>query len=302
MNLRDLEYFVAVEKYGTFRSASEHCHVSQPTLSGQLKKLEEELGHPLFERSTRKVMLTDFGREALGLARDMLKKADELKQRAEALNDPFSGSIRIGVFPTLGPWLIPRLAGIFKTHYPKIRFYLTEEKTEILQEQLLNGEQDAVLLAHPQELPGVSVLPLFSEAFYAAVPDNHSWADRSCVDGADLEGEQLLLLGDGHCFRDQALDLCGKYGAREHESFRATGLETLRQMVRLGTGITLIPKLAVPEHDEPGIIYKPVSDSEFKRDIVLCFRKTHPRRTLWDNLAGVIRDHCGVDLDVAPLT
>jgi LysR family transcriptional regulator, hydrogen peroxide-inducible genes activator len=301
MTLRDIEYFIAVAECGQFRAASEKCFVSQPTLSGQLKKLEEELEHPLFERSTRKVMLTPFGKEALSIARKIVDGVEQLKDKAAAMNDPFRGSVKIGIFPTLGPWLFPKLSLLLKEHYPHMEFFLAEEKTEDLQLQLSQGKLDAVLLALPQEMPAVSVRPLFSEPFYAAIPAGHPWEKKQTIEPEDFKGEKLLLLSDGHCFRDQALSLCQRYGAGEREQFRATGLETLRQMVRLGTGITLIPRLAIPEHQDPGISYRPISNAEFRRNIAFCFRTTHPRQVFFNDMRKVIREHCGPDFPVIPL-
>lgn len=301
MNLRDIEYFIAVAEQGAFGKAAERCCVSQPTLSGQLRKLEDELGHPLFERNTRAVHLTPFGAEALSLARNILSDCRSLVDIARKLDDPFAGPVCVGAFPTLCPWLLPRLSPVLAQEFPRTSFRLIEEKSPVLQERIKTGELDAALLALPQEIEGVEVIPLFSESFYAGVPEGHPWACREAVDPRELAGQELLLLEEGHCLRDQALDLCHRYGASEGGSFRATSLETLRQMVRLGGGITLIPRLAVPEVIESGIRYVPFSSAQARRDIALCFRATHPKRRFFLSFADRVRGLCGDILPVHPL-
>jgi len=289
MNIRDLEYFIAVAETGKFNEAAKRCFVSQPTLSGQLRKLEEELGSALFERTTRQVRLTDFGREALELARSAIFQIRLLEQKAMALKDPFVGPVSLGAFPTLGPWFIPRISEMLHRQYPKVEFYLSEEKSPVLQDQLLSGSMDAVFLAMPQTLAGVEVVPLFSEMFKLAIPQNHPWHRRKSITEKDLANQELLLLEDGHCLRDQALDLCHKYGAHEKGYFRATGLETLRQMVRMEMGMTLMPEMAIPPHGETGIRYLTLETGDAHREIALCYRKTHPRKALFEDLIHHLR-------------
>ena len=300
MNIRDLEYFVAVAETGHFGKAADRSCVSQPTLSGQLRKLEDELGHPLFERSTRTVTLTAFGTEALDIARGVLDGCEALARKAKELDDPFAGPAIIGVFPTICPWLLPRLSPLFAEVYPKTEFRLIEEKSPTLQARLANRSLDAAILALPQESDGVEVVELFSEPFLAAVPLDHPWASRKRIDPEELAGQALLLLEDGHCLRDQALDLCRRYGAAEGGTFRATSLETLRQMVRLGAGITLMPRLAVPEAVEDGLRYIPFSSDSARRDIGLCFRSSHPKRRFFLDLVDRVRSLCGDCLPVSP--
>ena len=301
MNLRDLEYFVAVADLGHYRVAAESCFVSQPTLSGQLRKLEEELGSPLFERSTRRVSLTAFGREALFLARGILRDSAALVEAGRALQDPFRGPLSLGVFPTLCPWLLPRLTPLFRASYPATDFLLREERSLELEAGLREGRLDAAILALPQAQPGIETLALFSEPFLLALPAAHPLAARASIEVGELAGLELLLLEDGHCLRDQALDLCRRFGASEAGRLKATSLETLRQMVVLGVGITLMPRLAVPAHAEEGIAYVPISSPEARRDIGLSFRATHPRRAFLLDLAGRVRSSCGTLLPVEAL-
>ncbi len=298
MNVRDIEYFVAVADLGAFGRAADRCCVSQPTLSGQIRKLEDELGHPLFERSTRSVILTPFGMEVLEIARSVLDGCDEIIKRGRALDDPFSGDLSLGLFPTLCPWLLPRLAPLFSATYSAIDFTLVEEKTAVLQRMLAEHRLDGAILALPQETEDVVCLPLFSEPFLAAVHPSHPWSKRVSVHPSELAGQPLLLLEDGHCLRDQSLDLCARYGVGEHGTFRATSLETLRQMVRLGSGITLIPRLAVNESIDDGVRYIPFETTDARRDIGLCYRRSHPRARLFVDIARRIGDMCGIALPV----
>ncbi|MFW5801324.1 MAG: LysR substrate-binding domain-containing protein [Spirochaeta sp.] len=298
MNLRDLQYFTAVAESGHFGRAAEKCFVTQPTLSGQLRKLEDILGHPLFERTTRAVKLTSFGREVLVIARRILADCERITRKAQEMNDPFIGPLTLGAFPTIGPWLLPRLTPILKSVFPDTSFYLIEEKSPVLQQQLETEQIDAAILSLPQSAEAIHSIPLFHEPFLAAVPEDHKWSDRLSVDPEELAGEHLLLLEDGHCLRDQALDICRLQEHARPEDFRATSLETLRQMVRLGAGITLIPQLAVPSTPEPGIRYIPVSGANARRDIALCFRTTHPRRRFLQELAESIMHICCTDLGV----
>jgi LysR family hydrogen peroxide-inducible transcriptional activator len=302
MNLRDLEYFAAVAELGGFGAAAKQCFVSQPTLSGQLRKLEEELGQPLFERSTRRVRLTDFGKEALEPVKSALEAVEKLRRMAEEHRDPFSGPVTVGAFPTLAPWLLSRISRPLHEQYPKSEFYLTEDKSPNLSSALTSGGLDVAFLALPVDIAGVEVVPLFSESFYLAVPGNHPWRDRKTVRAEELARQELLLLEDGHCLRDQALDLCHRFGAREKGYFRAAGLETLRQMIRMNMGMTLIPRMAIPGEEEPGIRYLALRDEDAHRNIGLCFRATHPRRALFLHMADTIRGLAGTVLPVTPLS
>lgn len=296
MNLRDLQYFIAVADLGHFGRASEQCCVSQPTLSGQLRKLEEYLGHSLFERTTRSVTLTPFGREALSLARRVIGDCSAIERKARELDDPFTGPVSLGAFPTIGPWLLPRLTPSLRRQYPRSPFYLIEEKSPVLQQRLEDEQLDAAILSLPQTSSILTAVPLFSEPFLAALPEDHPWAGREQIEQNELAQTRLLLLEDGHCLRDQALEICSLQQHDALTDFQATSLETLRQMVRLGTGITLIPGLAVPDHPEPGIRYVPIADQAARREIALCYRSTHPRAIFLNELALHIRSQCGTML------
>lgn len=295
MNLRDIEYFVAVADLAHFGKASEQCCVSQPTLSGQLKKLELELGQTLFDRSTRVVQLSAFGQEILPICRNILTDVDTIVQKSREQQDPFSGPLRLGAFPTLCPWLFPRITPELKRDFPETQFLLLEEKSSVLENLLQNGDLDAAVLSLPVEVQGIECIPLVYEPFMLALPADHVWAASQEIgyeQMSELGSQALLLLDDGHCLRDQALDYCRRYGAGEFGNFRATSIETLRQMVRLGSGMTLIPRFAVPDHDEPGICYKELPDRSAGRELALCFRVTHPRRKFFFAAAERIKGMC----------
>ena len=244
MTLQDLRYVVTLAETRNFARAAEACHVSQPTLSTQIKKLEEELGLALFERTNKRVMPTSAGVELIAQARIVLEEAEKLRQMAHQALDPMAGPLRLGVIPTLGPYLLPHLVPQLRTDYPDLSLYLREDLTANLIERLRTGLLDAILLALPIQTDGLELIELFREPFVMALPKDSPLAGKSEVVETDLVGVPLLLLEDGHCLRDQALAVCGLPQPRGAEDFRASSLETLRQMVAAGVGCTLLPALA----------------------------------------------------------
>ena len=256
MNLRDLRYLVALAEHRHFGRAATACFVSQPTLSTQIRKLEDELEVALVERAPRKVMLTPAGREIAERARRVLADVEQLKETARRSRDPEAGTVRLGLFPTLGPYLLPHVVPRIRERFPRLELLLVEEKTEEILRRLHDGRLDAGILALP--LPGhgdpFHIEVLFKEPFVLAVPQDHPFARRKTLTTSDLAGQNLLLLEEGHCLREQALEVCHLSGAAERTGFRATSLETLRQMVAANVGITLLPTLATkppvppPEH------------------------------------------------------
>jgi LysR family hydrogen peroxide-inducible transcriptional activator len=245
MNLRDLNYLVALADLRHFGRAAEACHVSQPTLSTQVRKLEEELGVALVERAPRQVMLTPAGIDIVERARRVLAEVAQMRETARRTTDPEAGSVRLGMFPTLGPYLLPHVVPKLRARFPRLELLLVEEKTEALLGMLRSGRLDAAVLALPLHEDWLHCEPLFEEPFMLAVPAGHALSKQRELTLATLAHEHLLLLEDGHCLRDQALEVCSLAGAGEKEGFRATSLETLRQMVAAGVGITLLPMLAV---------------------------------------------------------
>ena len=246
MNLRDLRYLVALADHRHFGRAAAACFVSQPTLSTQVRKLERELGVDLVERNPRHVVLTDAGQRVVARARVMLAEADKIKGIALQAQDPEAGSLRMGLFPTLAPYLLPHVLPALRTRFPKLELLLVEEKTEVVVQRLRDGQLDAGILALPIADANLRSAFLFEEDFVLAVPSSDPFATTDGpVDPSVLAGEQVLLLEEGHCLRDQALDVCSVAGAVERTGFRATSLETLRQMVASGVGFTLLPELSV---------------------------------------------------------
>jgi LysR family hydrogen peroxide-inducible transcriptional activator len=278
MNLRDLEYLVALAETRHFGRAAERCHVSQPTLSAQLRKLEEFLGVALVERRPRRIALTGAGEAVVERARRMLRDADDIRGLARASQDPLSGSLKVGFIPTLGPYLLPRVAQKIAKALPKLSMLLHEYQTAPLVERTHVGELDLAILALPADTKGLVTRPLFAESFLVAMPEGHGLAAKKRVKAADLEGEKLLLLEEGHCLRDQALEVCGRVGTQE-QAFRATSLETLRQMVASGLGVTLLPGLAAegPFAAARGLVVRPFAPPTPNRMIGAAWRRSTSR-------------------------
>ncbi len=287
MNLRDWEYFVAVADHKHFSKAAEACHVTQPTLSAQLKKLEQYLGVNLVERDNRNVWLTPIGQEMAVRARRMLSEAEGLKQLARSQFNPLAGDIKLGAFPTLAPYFLPLALPKVKKKLPDLRVFLVEEKTQVLLQQLQQGEIDAALLALPINKEQLDVIPVCKEEFLLAVPTAHPLARRKEIELDDLQGQNLMLLDEGHCLREQALSVCQLAGAGENTTFRASSLETLRQMVMSGLGVTLMPAMA-SNAAHHGIRYLAFKQPPM-REIGLVFRRSDWRLPLWQKLAQVLR-------------
>ncbi len=287
MNLRDITYLVAVADLRSFIKAAEQCCISQPTISTQIKKMEESLGVQIFERTHKKVLPTELGEQIIASARRVLLEIDTIEQLARNAQDPLAGNFRLGAFPTLATYIFPRLVPLIKQELPKPRLILIEEKTDILLAQLKQGQLDAALLALPINDDYLEVRKLFEDEFFLAVANDAPLAAKKTITQADLFDQQLLLLDEGHCLRGQALQICRLNGAEEQQDVRATGLETLRQMVRAGTGITFMPKIAIHE-PEDGIRYIPFEEPVPKRTIGMVWRKTSARNELFELLTKLI--------------
>lgn len=290
VSLRQLEYFVAVAEHLSFRNAADACFVTQPGLSSQIKELETLLGVRLFERSQRSVLVTPSGEHLLPLARSMLAAADEFVDVARSLTQPLSGTLRLGVIPTIAPYLLPQaLLGLRRSH-PQLRILLHEGQTQDLLQLLLHGKLDVLLLALEADLGNVTTFPLAKDHFVLAMAENHGLAKRKLVSQADIAGEQVLLLEDGHCLRDQALEVCHKSGASEIGNFRASSLTTLVQMVAGGIGITLLPQMSLPVEATPlnQLVVKPFQKPQPYRTIGLAWRTTSPREKEFRLLAAAL--------------
>ena len=219
MNLRDLQYLVAVADLQHFGKAAQACHVSQPTLSMQLKKLEETLGVQLFERTNKHVMITKIGEMLTEHARRILQVAQEMRDIAKTAQDVYGGDFYLGAFPTLAPYFLPYTVPKITSTFPKLKLWLAEEKTETLLEKLKEGTLDAALVALPIDEEGLDSAPLFDDPFLLAVPLNHPFARRKSIHPGKIMGERLLLLEEGHCLRNQALEVCSMMGASEYQGF-----------------------------------------------------------------------------------
>ena len=292
MNLRDLRYLVALAEHKHFGRAAQASFVSQPTLSTQIRKLEEELDVALVERTPRKVLLTEVGREIAQRAREVLNEVEQIRQIARRTKDPESGTVRLGIFPTLGPYLLPHVVPRIRERFPRLELLLVEEKTETVLRQLREGRLDAGVLAQPIHDDQLHQQFLFEEPFLLAVPEHHPLAARKQLKLDDLSDQSLLLLEEGHCLRDQALEVCQLAGASERTGFRATSLETLRQMVAAGVGVTLLPELAVrpPVASSGDVQLLRFQDPVPRREIAMYWRSTNVYRDFLPRLAEVFRD------------
>jgi LysR family transcriptional regulator, hydrogen peroxide-inducible genes activator len=291
MNLRDLRYLVALADERHFGRAAARCHVSQPTLSAQLRKLEEYLGVSLVERQPRRVTLTEAGSRVVERARRILLEADAIVELARSDRDPLAGSLKVALIPTVGPYLLPHVARRLRRDLPQLKLMLYEYQTEPLLEKLRLGEIDVGILALPVPQDGLDACVLYEEPFTVAVPAGHPLAARDRLKLEDLRGETLLLLEDGHCLRDQALEVCSRVRVHEDQDYRATSLETLRQMVAAGHGVTLMPQLAAASHGGTarGLRIKPFAKPAPARTIGAVWRKSTTRSRAIEAVADVIR-------------
>ncbi len=278
MNFRALQYFVKLAELKHFSKAADACFVSQPTLSTQIRKLEEELGVSLVERAPRKIMLTPIGEDIAHRARHVLRDIEHIKDAARRSRDPQTGTIKLGIFPTLAPYLLPHVIPVIRQRYPELRIQLAEEKTDEILNMLDQGRLDAGLLALPVEEHGMEIEMLFEEPFVMAMPSSHPLSDKQSISLSDLEGTELLLLEEGHCLRQHALAVCKMAGAHERVDFHATSMETLRQMVAANAGVTLMPVLSVkpPIASTENIALRPFNAPAPSRTIALVWRSSSP--------------------------
>jgi len=290
LKLKDLQYLVALADARHFGKAAEKCFVSQPTLSAQLKKLEHYLGAPLIERQPKNVTLTEMGERVVERARRMLADSDEIVDLVRHNRDPLAGSLRLAFIPTIGPYLLPLVAGKLRKELSRLKLMLYEYRTAPLLERLKSGELDVGILALPVDTEGLATRTLYEEPFTVAMPANHPLADRTSVKLEDLANEKLLLLEDGHCLRDQALEVCGRVGMHESGDYRATSLETLRQMVAAGHGVTLLPGLAAAAShgDQRSLAVRPFAKPAPKRVVGAIWRKSTTRQAAIDALCDII--------------
>jgi LysR family hydrogen peroxide-inducible transcriptional activator len=293
MNLRDLKYFIALAETRHFGQAAARSFVSQPTLSGQIKKLEDELGVALFERTKKTVALTPLGDALLPHARRAVEEAEALAQLARAGRDPLAGPLRLGAIPTLSPYLMPLVLAPLKRRHPQLKLVLTEELTGRLLERLRRHEIDAALIATPVQDAELVARALFDEPFWLALPRRHPLYIKDTIERRDLDQLQLLLLAEGHCLAAQAMEVCRlreRAQAGEQADLRAASLETLLQLVGAGMGATLVPALALRSAalTGAGVVTRPLEMPDAHRRVSLVWRRGFPRMAAIEALAEVI--------------
>jgi LysR family hydrogen peroxide-inducible transcriptional activator len=291
VTLRQLQYLVAVADRRSFRGAAEACRVAQPSLSAQIAQAEDALGVQVFERDRKGVALTRAGAAVIERARALLVAADDLVETARRLSDPLAGTVRVGIIPTIGPYLLPEVAPLLRKQFPKLDFVWVEERTAALVARLDGGELDAAIVALETELGDLASAAIGSDELVLAVPRGHALgASKKPVRPDELDGEPVLLLDDGHCFRDQALAFCARAGAAEL-GYRATSLPTLTQMVAGGAGVTLLPAMAVAtENRRRALHIRRFQPRAPRRTIALVWRRTSPLGATLAPVAEVLRD------------
>ena len=282
MTLTELRYIVAVARERHFGRAAEACFVSQPTLSVAVKKLEEELGVTLFERGPGEVSVTPPGQKIVEQAQRVLEEAARVRELAAAGRDPLVGPLRLGAIYTIGPYLLPKLVPIMRRTAPSMPLHIQENFTHRLSESLKSGDVDVILIALPFDEPGIATRAVYDEPFLVAVPKGHEWEERKRISSEELTRESLLLLGEGHCFRDQVLDICNVVRAKERSSLAKTveggSLETIRQMVASGVGVTVLPSTSIGAGGTGDLIrILPFARPAPTRRVGLAWRRSFPR-------------------------
>ncbi len=294
MTLTDLKYIVALARERHFGRAAEQCHVSQPTLSVAIKKVEEQLGVLLFERGTSDVKVTELGERVVEQAQRVLVEASQIKEIAQAGKDPLGGALRVGAIYTIGPYLFPRLIPKVRELAPRMPLILEENYTAKLAESLKRGDIDVAILALPFVQPGIVAQPIYEEPFRVLMPADHPWSQQKTVSSEQLAEDQLLLLGAGNCFRDQVLEVCpecsGVGGLQR--TLQGSSLETIRLMVASGIGVTVLPSTAadgMPNHNAL-LAVRPFEAPDPTRTVALAWRVTYPRSGAIDVLRRAILD------------
>ncbi len=290
VTLRQLQYVVAVAERGSFRRAAEDCHVAQPSLSAQVAAAEEALGVRIFERDKRGIAVTAGGAQLIARARKLLVELEDFANLASSLGDPLSGAFRLGVIPTIAPYLLPEVAPVLRSSFPKMSFVWTEERTSVLVKRIADGELDAAILAVEADIGDLAKCIIGKDAFvFVAAPAHRLSRSAGPVRAAELDGEAVLLLDDGHCFRDQALSFCARNGAREAVGYRATSLPTLVQMAAGGAGVTLLPRLALSVENRRGDLrVRQFAPKVPARTIALVWRKSNSREKTFKAIGSVL--------------
>jgi LysR family hydrogen peroxide-inducible transcriptional activator len=298
MTLTELKYIVAVARARHFGHAAEACFVAQPTLSVAIKKLEDELGVTLFERGGSEVSVTPIGAQIVAQAERVLEQTAAIKELAKQNKDPLAGPLRLGVIYTIAPYLLPPLVKTMVDKVPQMPLILQENFTTKLIEQLRQGELDAAIMALPLPEHGLMIQALYDEPFVVAVPKHHPWANRAEIPAEDLKKETMLLLGNGHCFRDQVLEVCPEMarfsagGNGMQRTFEGSSLETIRHMVSSGIGLTVLPRASVRDMKDPNsmIAYVPFAAPVPSRRVVIAWRKSFTRRAAIEAICNAVAE------------
>lgn len=292
-SMRQLRYLIAVSEEGHFGRAAESCFVTQSTLSAGIQDLEDLLGVLLIERTKRRVAMTPLGLDIVERARRIIREAEEITDAARAGGDKLSGDLRLGVIPTIGPYLLPQVQRQLRKAYPNLRLYLREEQSKNCVDMIARGQLDVIILALPYPVDGLETMKLGDDGLVVACPKNHELAKRKKVDEGILASEPLMLLEDGHCLRDHALESCPLVASARNEVFQATSVNTLVQMVANGLGITLLPEMAVPVEAgrASNVVTIPITGARKAREIALCWRKGTVRADEYRLLGEVFKKH-----------
>jgi len=296
MTLTELRYIVAVSQKNHFGKAAQACFVSQPTLSIAIKKLEEELGVRLFERSSKnEIRITEIGQQVINQAYIVLQEAQILTEIAQQGKDPLSGQFKLGVIYTIGPYLLPSLIPRLRETAPNLKLIIEENFTANLFQSLKQGALDAIIISYPFDEPGIETAALYDEPFIVALPRNHEWTDREQIQPEDLASQDLMLLGAGHCFRDQVIKACPDCMSGDSELTRTLeggSLETIRHMVAAGTGITVLPRTSIlhSHKNESLIVTKPFARPSPSRTVAIAWRKHYPRKEAIFTIRDTIQD------------
>lgn len=296
MTLTELKYIVMLAEEQHFGRAADRCHVSQPTLSVAVKKLEDELGAAIFERSKSSVYITPLGEQIIKQSRRVLEQANMIKELASSGKNQLRGPLKVGAIYTIAPYLFPSMIPELKRLAEGMPLLIEEDLTENLRPKLRNGELDAIIVALPFREPDVVTQPIYEEEFVVLMPKDHPWTELECIKTDQLTTDNLLLLGKGHCFSDQVMEACPMVGENElnqgHTIVNGSSLETIRYMVSSGLGVTVLPKSAVAHLDENILAVRPFAEPTPKRTVALAWRASFPRPQAIDSLSLSIRAAC----------
>jgi len=288
--LKQLKYLSAVAEHGHFGNAAKACHVSQSTLSAGILELEDALGAALVERNNRQVILTTLGRDVVERGQNIMLEVDDLVALCQASAEPFSGKMRLGVIPTIAPFILPSLLKGLRKEHPEFQLFIREDLSGHLLDALHHGDLDVLLLALPYPADNVETMHLFDDEFLFACPRDHQLANAAQVHISDLKSQDLLLLEDGHCLRDHALEACKLKDSDVNIPYQATSLNTIVQMVANGIGITLLPQMALDSRilTGTGVKTRPFDENNVSRSIGLMWRRKTPRRAEFSLLGQFI--------------